>query len=123
MERIQQIVQEKLRSLAEEPYRKFASALIPGCDNMLGVRLPQLQKLAKQMAKEDPTDYLQQAKPQYFEETMLMGLIIGNLKDPDTALEQAALFIPRITNWSVCDSFCAGMKLAKKEPQRVWEFL
>lgn len=123
MNEMQSAVREKLKSLSEEGYRQFASGLIPGCDNMLGVRIPRLQKLAKQIAKDAPIAYLQQAKPEYFEETMLMGLVIGNLSDPDEMLEQAARFIPQITNWSVCDSFCAGLKLTQKYPQRVWEFL
>lgn len=32
-------------------------------------------------------------------------------------------FIPKIDNWSVCDSFCAGLKIAKEYKEEVWEFL
>ncbi len=120
----EQEVRSVLQSLSEESYRKFAASLIPGCDNMLGVRIPKLRTLAKRMAKENPLPYLQEAQELYFEETMLKGLIVGNLTgDIETVLEQAALFVPKITNWSLCDSFCAELKITRKYPERVWEFL
>ena len=31
--------------------------------------------------------------------------------------------MPKIDNWSGCDSFCSGLKLARTHPEPVWEFL
>ena len=33
------------------------------------------------------------------------------------------MFIPKISNWSLCDSFCCELKIIKKNRERVWEFL
>jgi 3-methyladenine DNA glycosylase AlkD len=57
---------------------------------------------------------------------MIQGMIIGNVNTaPARKLELAALFLPRIDNWSVCDSFCSGLKFAREESnkQLVWDFI
>lgn len=117
-------IRERLFKLTDEKYRKFQSSLIPGEDRMLGVRLPLLRELAKEIAKGDWRKYLNSAQDEYYEEIMLQGLVLGYVKaPPEEILQYTACFIPKITNWGVCDSFCTGLKLAKKEPQMVWRFL
>jgi Predicted DNA alkylation repair enzyme len=110
--------------MADEEYRKFTSSLIPNVDNILGVRLPELRKLAKNIAKGDWRTYLAQADNRYFEETMLQGLVIGYAKtDIEERLRYVADFVPRIDNWSVCDSFCTGLKFTKNHRSLMWDFL
>ena len=119
-----QTIRERIFDRAEEEYKKFQSKLIPGEDRLLGVRLPYLKELAKEIAKEDWREYLNTAQDEYYEEIMLQGLVIGYAKaEPQEILHYAAQFIPKITNWGVCDSFCTGLKLAKKHPQLVWDFI
>lgn len=117
-------VKQKLRSLADEKYRKFSAGLIPGADNMLGVRLPDLRKLGKELSKEGWQAYLADADDEYYEETMLQGIVIGLVKtDVEESLQLVAGFVPKINNWAVCDSFSAGLVFVKKNKQRVWDFL
>lgn len=124
MENIEQIIRKELINLSEESYKKFASSLIPGCSNLIGVRIPNIRKLAKKIASENPLNYLHNAKDIYFEETMLKALIIGNMnEDIEVILQQSEFFIPKITNWSLCDSFCCELKIVKKNKERVWNFL
>ena len=106
-------IRQILLDAAEESYRDFSAALIPGVDNMLGVRLPALRKLARQIYKEmDWRDFLAQ-DPLYFEETMLQGMVIGlavhTFEEFQTLVPP---FIPKISNWSVCDSFCSSLHAA-----------
>lgn len=55
---------------------------------------------------------------------MLQGMVIGYVKtDIEELLSYVALFVPKIDNWSVCDSFCTGLKFTKENKERVWEFL
>ncbi|MGN7356509.1 DNA alkylation repair protein [Paenibacillus sp. SAF-054] len=117
-------VREQLFMLAEEDYRKFSAALIPNISSVLGVRLPKLRKLAMTIAKGDWRAYLMQAGNDYFEEIMLQGMVIGYMKtDLDSKLKYVADFVPVIDNWSVCDSFCTGLKFAKDHQEKVWDFL
>jgi len=117
-------IRKQLMEMADEEYRKFSSSLIPNVDNILGVRLPELRKLAKNIAKGDWRTYLAQADNRYFEETMLQGLVIGYAKtDIEERLRYVADFVPRIDNWSVCDSFCTGLKFTKNHRSLMWDFL
>ncbi len=117
-------IRKELFSLSDEKYRKFISALIPGCDNLIGVRIPQIRKIAKRIVKDNPIDFLDNFEDSSFEETMLKGLVVANLNDDiDIVLGQVSLFIPKITNWSLCDSFCSELKIVRKHKERVWNFL
>lgn len=115
-----------LKTLAEPDYQKFASALLPGTTNLLGVRLPALRRIAASLAKGNWPDYLQHPTDTYFEETMLQGMVIGlvSKKLPlEASLPLITAFVPRISNWSVCDSFCAGLKFVKAKRAETWDFI
>lgn len=109
---------------SENEFRKFTSGLIPGSDRILGVRIPKIRVLAKQIAKEDFRTYLAEAKDDTYEEIMLQGLVIGYAKaEIEELLAYAEGFIPKIHDWSVNDCFCATFKIARKNREKVWEFL
>lgn len=117
-------IKQQLEELKESDYQAFSSRLLPGIENILGVRLPDLHKIAKKLAKEDWQEYLDQASDDSMEEIMLQGMTLGYAKG--TVQEKKMflrMFIPKIDNWSVCDSSCAVIKLAKEEPEEMWEFL
>ncbi|MDF2473449.1 MAG: alkylation repair protein [Anaerocolumna sp.] len=117
-------IREQLIELAEEDYRKFTASLLPGVENILGVRLPLLRYIAKKIAKEDWRTFLATKDDIYMEEITLRGMVIGYVKaDIGEILHYAAEFIPHINNWSTCDSFCGGLKITKTNKERVWDFL
>jgi len=117
-------VRERIFELADEEYRHFHSALVPGSDNIVGVRLPRLRELAKELAKGDWRNYISSAQDDYYEEIMLQGLVIGYAKaDIEEISRYAATFVPKINNWAVCDSFCNSLKITKKHMAQVWDFL
>lgn len=116
----------ELEALAEPGYRDFQSRLIPGLPpgRLLGVRLPALRKIARRLAKGDWQTYLAGALDDSFEETLLQGMVIGYLDVPFAALSPLIeRFLPKIDNWSVCDSFCAGLKAARRYPEEMWTYL
>ena len=119
-----ELVKERIADLAESDYQNFSSSLIPGCQNMLGCRIPALRNLAKEICKTDFRRYLENASEDYFEETMLQGFVIGYAKmDIEERLCFAKKFIPKIKDWSVNDGFCSTFKVAAHKRERVWEFL
>lgn len=121
---MQNEIKEQLIKLSDDKYKKFSASLLPGTENMLGVRLPQLRKLAKKIARENWEEYLETATEDTFEEIMLQGMVLGYLNIPiEDHLARIALFIPKINNWSVCDSFCSGLKFTRENMERVWKFL
>ncbi|MFC5589615.1 DNA alkylation repair protein [Sporosarcina soli] len=115
---------QQIFELIDEDYQKFSSKLIPTIDNVLGVRLPALRKIAKEIAKSDWRTYLETAESEYFEEVMLQGMVLGYVKaDIEEILSYITAFVPKIDNWSVCDSFCIGLKFTKVNQERVWAYL
>ena len=117
-------IRERIFEMSDEGYRKFQSKLTPDVDNFLGVRLPLLRMLAKDIAKGDWRGYLHTAEDEYFEEIMLQGMVIGYATaDMEEILKYVSEFIPKISNWALCDSFCSGLKITKKHMLQMWGFL
>jgi len=112
----QEIIAE-LQSLADSKYQKFSSGLLPGTEAIIGVRIPELRKIAKDLAKEDWKKALKILSDNSFEEILLQGLVIGYAKaNPEEILSALEEFVPKINNWSVCDSTVMTLKIAKKYP-------
>ena len=117
-------IRKELINLADEKYRNFHSNLCPGVENILGVKLPILRKIAKNLSKEDYNDFLSNEDTKYYEEIMIEGLTIGYLKiDNESRFKYIKNFIPKINNWAVCDSFCNNLKFTKKNINEVWDFI
>lgn len=119
-----QEIREWLLSEAEKDYKAFSASLIPNCDNLLGIRLPKLRTKAKEIARGDWQTFLQKSDCLYMEELLLQGMVIGLLKLPiEEHLDLVRNYVPKITNWSLCDSFCCSLKFAAKHKIEVWKFL
>ncbi|MDE6374757.1 MAG: DNA alkylation repair protein [Alistipes sp.] len=115
-------LREQLFELADPRYRDFNASLTPGAGRMIGVRLPQLRSIAREIARGDWREWLEEAEEEYFEERMLQGLVIGYAKcPPDEKLRLTERFIPKIDNWAVCDCCCWRLKSAERDP--MWRFI
>lgn len=115
---------EYLKEQIDTDYKHFNSKLLPGIEPILGVRLPILRRLAKKISKEDWMSYLEVAKDSTFEEVMLQGMVIGNVKGSiEEIIPYIKVFVPKINNWSVCDSFCNSLKITKQNKQEMWNLL
>lgn len=117
-------VRKQLLELQDLEYQKFHSNLCPGINNIIGVRLPKLRSLVKQLLKQDYIIYLNKVENQYYEETMVEGLLIATSK---LSLEEKFFylkqFVPKIDNWAICDTVCASFKFKDNELEEVWNFI
>lgn len=134
-------MREEIRNIlvqhADEKYRDFSAGLIPGAKPLLGVRLPKLRQIAKNIVndKENKTKWQDETlmydgayEDIYFEETMLRGMMIGygtakKSVSCEEGLAYLKLFVPHIDNWSVCDSFCNSFTFANRYRDAVWEYM
>lgn len=123
---IEEIVAE-LQGLAEPTYRDFAASLIPGEEDLLGVRLPLLRKLARRVARQEDWERIFYELGSYspMEMVMLRGMLPGYAPQATLTERLNALraFIPSIRNWSICDSCCATYTFAREARAEVLEFL
>ena len=67
----------RLNELSEPDYAAFSSGLVPCCRPMLGVRLPALRLLAKELARTSESS-LAILTDDTFEEAMLRGLVCAS---------------------------------------------
>ena len=114
---MKQKIKHHLRKLTDTKYKQFHTNLCPGTENILGIRVPILRKYAQQLFKEqDWKQTIKQIDNQYYEEIMLQGMLIGQAKNEDinTILKYVEKYVPKIDNWAICDTFCAGLKITKK---------
>ncbi|MBQ9936419.1 MAG: DNA alkylation repair protein [Lachnospiraceae bacterium] len=117
-------IRSRLESMAETKYKEFSQALIPGCRPMLGVRIPALRTFAKELAKDDWKTYLDNAVDDSFEEVNLQGFVTGYAKaDYDTIVPYVKKYVAKINDWSLCDGFCATLKITKKYKPEFKELL
>ena len=113
-------IRNMLKSLADERYQKFASSLLPNISNVLGVRIPILRKKAKEITKNEK-DFVWPDKLLFMEEIVLKGMIIGLQTKDMNNWKEVEKFVELIDNWSVCASFCCGLKFVKQNKSAVWE--
>lgn len=117
-------VQKKLFSLQDSAYADFQQKLIPTLprEHFIGVRMPALRKLAKELRGSEPAaDFLTKLPHEYYEENMLHVLLLEGLRDYDRLLEGLEAFLPYVDNWAVCDSMT--MKLLSKQPERMTDLI
>ena len=120
-------LQAELFALQDLQYQKFHSSLLPGVENIIGVRMPLLRKLAKEILRGDWRSYLDSsvAEPNtYYEDNILQALLIGtskiSLQERHTYIKA---FVPKINNWAVCDLFCSTLNEVQRYPQEYWQML
>ena len=110
------MIKNELYKYQDLKYQEFISKLLLNVNNIIGIRIPILRKLSKKYKLEDLTD-------DTFEEIMLQGFIIGNDKDINKVLNNLKIFIPKINNWSVCDSVVSSLKITKKNQEIMFNFI
>lgn len=119
-------IKKDLKEMSDIKYKEFHSGICPGVTNILGIRVPILREYAKKLTKEYTLDnLLTQIDDEYYEEVMLQGMVIGlqTKEDWNTIKKAIKWFIPKINNWAVCDTFCAGLKITKKFKSEMWNLI
>lgn len=119
---------EKLRDILfqclDAEYKKFHSSLCPNINDIIGVRLPKLREIAKLVAKDNPINFLEEYKCEFYEEKMVYGLVIGYMKaDFSTRLKYLDIFVPMIDNWAICDCCASTYKFTNKNLDEMYQYL
>ncbi|MBQ1316985.1 MAG: DNA alkylation repair protein [Lachnospiraceae bacterium] len=120
-------IRKELFGLQDSKYRDFQSKLIPdiGPETMIGVRTPQLRKLAADLGKrEDIGVFLDDLPHRYFDENQLHAFIISGIRDFGKCISEVERFLPYVDNWATCDQMSPKV-FRKHRPEllehiRVW---
>ena len=120
----EQEIRARLFALQDQPYGAFQKKLIPNVDpdSFIGVRTPELRKLAKEMAKSGEGDAFLQALPhRYFDENQLHAFLISEEKDFERCIALVEAFLPYVDNWATCDQM--SPKAFKKHHQELLRYI
>ena len=96
----------KLLELQDRDYAEFQSKLTPTVpkENFIGVRVPEIRKLAKQYIQDSESEtFLTSLPHDYYDENMLHGLLLSEITDYRLCVEKVDEFLPYVDNWAVCD--------------------
>lgn len=119
-------IKQTLISLEDKEYKEFNKKLTPDTKRkMLGVRIPKIRELAKEMLKEkDWKELVNEIDDEYFEEIILQGFIIGYGKaDIEEKMAYIREFVAKIDSWGICDSFVPSLKIKQKDLDEVFQFI
>lgn len=114
--------QSMLFALQDAAYADFQAKLIPNIprERIIGVRVPRLRQLAGDLKKEEAAPFLQALPHAYYDEDLLHGMLICQIREFDCCVEALERFLPYVDNWAVCDTMspkvlgkCKGALLEK----------
>ena len=99
-------IQPRLFELQDKQYAEFQAKLTPTIpiDRFIGVRVPDVRKLAKELFKDpEHKQFMHDLPHHYYDENMLHGLLVSEIKDYNECIEETDRFLPFVDNWAVCD--------------------
>lgn len=117
-------VRAELLELRDEVYLEFNQKCNPELTDSLGVRIPEIRKIAKSIKKSDFWSYLDAEPKKYYEEIMIEGVVIATA--PMSTMERfdyLANFVPKIHDWATCDCVAASFKISEAELPEYWDFI
>ena len=111
---------KRLFELQDLGYKRFQCSLMPtvDVDTVIGVRTPELRRLAREIYKNGKADeFLKKLPHEYYEENNLHGIFIGYTKDYDECVKRLKCFLPYVDNWATCDMI--STPILKKYPNKL----
>ncbi|MBP5728199.1 MAG: DNA alkylation repair protein [Clostridia bacterium] len=121
-------IRAELNRLQDAKYREMQVRIIPTVkpESIIGVRTPELRKMAKQYAQAEELDvFLNDLPHRYFEENQLHAFILSGMKDYPECLRALNRFLPYVDNWATCDQMSPRVfrKHRKELPDSIREWI
>ena len=117
-------VYEMLLEVKDDKYKDFQAKLVPNIspDTIIGVRTPEMRKIAKEVFNSDLKDgFLAELPHRYYEENLVHFFVVALIKDFDECIEAVEAFLPYIDCWPVSDQ--ATPKSFKKQHERLLPYI
>lgn len=97
---------DKLIEEKDDKYKEFQTRLVPNIpsETIIGVRTPQLRKLAKEVFESGYRDgFLSDLPHKYYEENLIHFFVLAQIRDFDDCVKAVDAFLPYIDCWPVSD--------------------
>ena len=115
---------DRLIEVKDGEYRKFQAKLVPNIppETILGVRTPQMRKIAKEVYESGYRDeFLNDLPHKYYEENLIHFFVLALIKDFDECVKMVEIFLPYVDCWPVSDQ--ATPKSFKKNHQKLLPYI
>ncbi len=115
---------DRLMEVKDDTYREFQIKLVPNIppETVLGVRTPEMRKIAKEVFESPDRDaFLQDLPHRYYEENLIHFFVVSMIKDFDACIEAVESFLPYVDCWPVSDQ--ATPKAFAKNHQKVLPYI
>ena len=106
-----------LISLKDEKNKIFSERIIFTKNEILGIKLPILRDIAKQISKGDYKSFLKYNKYKYHEEILIYLFVVAYSKNLDILKDCLDECDKYIDNWSSCDSLTSSLKHIKNNDE------
>lgn len=107
-----------LKNISEEEYKNFHSKLCFTKYEILGIRVPLMRKISKQISKTNYQEFLSLCTFTYYEEVFINCLVISLIKEESIFIKYFNEYITKIDNWGICDTFCNSLKIVNTNPTK-----
>ena len=114
-------IQKQLFDLKDSKYKEFTAKLTPtiSSENFIGVSVPKLRQLSKQLSQNDIDEFLTSLPHEYYDENLLHSILLCSVKPFEKSLNYVENFLPFVDNWAVCDTLIP--KIFGKEKTKLLE--
>ncbi len=115
---------DRLIEVKDDEYKSFQAKLVPNIppETIIGVRTPQMRKIAKEVFESDYRDeFLNNLPHKYYEENLIHFFVLALIKDFDECVSMVEEFLPYIDCWPVSDQ--ATPKSFKKNHQKLLPYI
>ena len=121
-------IREELTRLQDPAYRELQIRIIPTvkAETILGVRTPELRRMAKQLSRtEDAGALLADLPHAYFEENQLHAFIVSGIREYGDCIAELERFLPYVDNWATCDQMSPRVFRKHRQELResIWRWI
>ena len=114
----------KLIDVKDDNYKEFQAKLVPNIspDKILGVRTPEMRKIAKEVFVSDDRDiFLNELPHKYYEENLIHFFVISLIKDFNQCVQCVQKFLPYVDCWPVSDQ--SSPKVFKNNHEKLLPYI
>ena len=113
---------EQMLNNADLNYKRFNENIVKGDSPIIGVRIPELRKIAKYIVKNKQVDtFFKEYEGLYFEEKLIKGLLLAS--DENLFNQYVEDYLGELDSWCLVDTFCSSCKFINKHQDKYWIFV
>ena len=104
-------------------YLDFNKKIIFTNKKMIGIRVPVLRRIAREIKKTNFIDFLDFFDESSFEMVFLYGIILSYISDFEIFIKYFNIFLEMVDNWAVCDMCLTSIDIIKNNREEMLKYI